>query len=57
VAHKSGQLPSLRHDAGIVYGPRGPYLLVVLTDDLADQDDAEAFLARLSRDVYGYFSR
>ena len=57
IAHKSGQLPNLRHDAGVVYAPRGPYVLVGLTDNLADQDDAEAFLSRLSREVYVYFSR
>ncbi|MGH2367671.1 MAG: serine hydrolase, partial [Chloroflexota bacterium] len=56
VAHKSGQLPSVRHDAGIVYAPRGPYVLVALTSHLADQDDAEVFLANLSRRVYEYFS-
>ena len=55
VAHKSGQLPNLRHDAGVVYAPRGPYVLVVLTDDLSDQDAAEAFVARLSRAVYEHF--
>lgn len=57
VAHKSGQLPGVRHDAGIVYGPRGPYVIVALTDDLADQGDAETFITTLARDVYNYFSR
>lgn len=57
VAHKSGQLPSLRHDAGIVYGTRGPYVVVGLTNCVADQDDAEAFLTHLSRSVYEYFER
>jgi len=56
VAHKSGQLPGVRHDAGIVYGPRGTYVVVGLTDHLADQDDGEAFLARLSREVFKYFA-
>lgn len=57
VAHKSGQMPSLRHDAGIVYGTRGPYVVVGLTDRVADQDDAEAFLTHLSRSVYEFFER
>jgi beta-lactamase class A len=57
VAHKSGQLPGVRHDAGVVYGPGGPYVVVVLTDDLADQGEAEAFIAGLARDVYDHFRR
>jgi beta-lactamase class A len=57
VAHKSGQFPSLRHDAALVFASRGPYIVVGLTDELASQDDAEAFLVQLSRQVYTYFSR
>jgi beta-lactamase class A len=57
IAHKSGQLPNVRHDAGIVYGPRGPYVIVVLTDQLADQDEAETFLSQLSRRVFDHFNR
>ena len=57
VAHKSGQLPGVRHDAAIVYGPRGPFVVVGLTNNLADQDDAEAFLARLSHEVYDFFAK
>jgi beta-lactamase class A len=55
VAHKSGQLPGARHDAGVVYGPGGPYVVVVLSDDLDDQDAAEAFIGRVSHVVYDYF--
>jgi beta-lactamase class A len=57
VAHKSGQLPSLRHEAAIVYGPPGPFVVVGLTQKLADQNDAEAFLARLAAEAYAYFGR
>jgi beta-lactamase class A len=57
VAHKSGQLPGVRNEAAVVYTPKGPFVVVGLTDHLADQDSAEAFLARLARDVYRYFSR
>lgn len=57
VAHKSGQLPNLRHDAAVVYAARGPYIVVGLTDHLADQGDGEAFLAHLSRAVYEYFAK
>lgn len=55
VAHKSGQLPSLRHDAGVIFGRRGTYVVVGLTNDLADQDAAEGFLADLARTAYTHF--
>jgi beta-lactamase class A len=57
VAHKSGQLPSLRHEAAVIYTPRGPVAVVGLTDRLRDQDEAEAFLAHLAREVYRYFKQ
>jgi beta-lactamase class A len=57
VAHKSGQLPGLRNEAGVIYGPGGPYVVVVLTDDLADQGEAETLIADLGRAVYDHFSR
>ncbi len=57
VAHKSGQLPNVRHDAGIVYAPNNPYVVVVLTDDLAHQGDAEDTIMTLSRRVFEHFSR
>jgi beta-lactamase class A len=57
LAHKSGQLPGVRHDAGIVYGAHGPYVVVGLTNDLGNQDDAEAFLADLAETAYRYFEK
>jgi beta-lactamase class A len=55
VAHKSGQLPGLRHDAGIVYGPGGPFVVVVLTEDLANQGEAERAIAALARRLHDHF--
>jgi beta-lactamase class A len=56
VAHKSGQLPGVRHDAAVVYAPRGAFVVVGLTANLNNQDDAEAFLAHLAKGVYEYFT-
>jgi beta-lactamase class A len=56
VAHKSGQMPSLRHEAAIVYTRSGPFVVVGLTDNLADQDDAEDLLSRLAYQAYRYFA-
>jgi beta-lactamase class A len=51
VAHKTGNITRIRHDAGIVYGPR-PYILVVLTRGIEDQKQAAALIARLSEAAY-----
>jgi len=55
VAHKSGELPHLRHDAGIVYGPRSQFVVVALTSDLTDHDAAADYIARIARVAYDYF--
>jgi len=53
VAHKSGQITGVLHDAAIVY-PRGraPYVLVVLTRGIADEQVAQRAIADVSRLVY-----
>jgi beta-lactamase class A len=51
VAHKWGDLPDARHDAGIVFSPRGAYVIVVLTQDAAPDESAEE-IGRVSRGVY-----
>ncbi len=53
VAHKWGDLPNARHDAGIVFTPRGNYVLAVLTED-ASADEAAALIARASKVTYEY---
>jgi beta-lactamase class A len=56
VAHKTGTLPGLRHDAGIVYGPSGPYIFVALLDELIDNERAYVWTPGLSEAVYDYFN-
>jgi beta-lactamase class A len=56
VAHKSGQLPGVRNDAALVYTPSGPYALVVLCDNLADEKAGEALIANLAGVVYDHFA-
>ncbi len=51
VAHKWGDLPDARHDAGIVFTPRGRFVAVVLTQD-ALPDEAERAIARTARAGY-----
>src|SRR5262249_39024737 len=51
VAHKTGDITRIRHDAGIVYAPR-PYVLVVLVRGIEDQKQAAALIARVSGAVH-----
>ncbi len=53
VAHKTGSITALLHDAAIVYPPgRDPYVLVVLTRGYRDEKAAAHLIADLSRLVY-----
>lgn len=55
IAHKTGELYGYEHDAGIVYLPENPYIIVILSESKSPTG-AEERLAALSRDVYEYFS-
>jgi beta-lactamase class A len=52
VAHKTGNLPGLTHDAGIIFTPSGPRVVVAMTWD-ADDAAAYAFIANVGAAVYG----
>ncbi|HEX9269241.1 MAG TPA: serine hydrolase [Candidatus Limnocylindria bacterium] len=51
VAHKTGNLGGVTHDAGIVFTPSGPRIVVGLTANAAE-DEADQFLAGLGSLVY-----
>jgi beta-lactamase class A len=51
VAHKTGNLPGLAHDAGIMFTPSGPRVVVAMTSD-ANDTDANAFIANVGAVVY-----
>jgi beta-lactamase class A len=51
VAHKTGNITRIHHDAGIVYGNR-PYVLVVLVRGIADQKVSGALIADISRVIF-----
>jgi beta-lactamase class A len=58
VAHKTGQISGVLHDAAIVY-PQGrpPYILVVLTSGIPDEKVARALIVDISRQVYAHATR
>jgi beta-lactamase class A len=52
IAHKTGNLVGAVHDAGIIYTPSGPRVVVAMTWDAYD-DEANAFIANIGAIVYG----
>jgi beta-lactamase class A len=52
-AHKTGEISTVAHDAGIVFLPeRKPYVLSILTGWDKDQGGRHDTLARISREIY-----
>jgi beta-lactamase class A len=51
IAHKTGTITKIHHDAAIVYGPR-PYVLVILVRGIQEQKESAALMAALSREVW-----
>ena len=56
VAHKTGNITKIHHDAAVVFGPR-PYVLVVLVRGLADEGHSAELIASISREVWAGASR
>ena len=55
VAHKTGVITGVHHDAGIIYLPDGrAYVLVLLSEKLEDFDRCTETMASMSRSVYDY---
>jgi beta-lactamase class A len=51
VAHKTGELTKVHHDAAIVYAPR-PFVLVILVRGLSESKDSAALMADITRRIY-----
>jgi beta-lactamase class A len=51
VAHKTGEITKIHHDAAIVFASR-PYALVILVRGLSDVKDSAALMAFISRQLY-----
>jgi len=53
VAHKTGSITAIDHDAAIVYKtPDHPYILVVLTRGIQDHKKAEQLIAEISKLIF-----
>lgn len=56
VAHKTGELGTATHDGGIVYSPKGSYIIVVFAES-SSPGKAEEEIAQLSKSIYAYFTK
>ncbi len=55
VAHKTGSISKINHDAGIIFLPDGRrYILVLLSEGVAEQAKSSAVMADLSRMIYDW---
>jgi beta-lactamase class A len=55
IAHKTGELDGYKHDAGIIYTPKGDYIFVAMSNT-SDPAIAAERIAVLSQRVYAYFA-
>lgn len=55
VAHKTGELDQVKHDAGIVYSPKKDYVVVIMSKT-DNPDEAAGKMAEISKAVYDYFN-
>ncbi len=51
VAHKTGEITKIHHDAAIVYAKK-PFILVILVGGVADQKESSALMAKITRLLY-----
>ena len=55
IAHKTGELDDVVHDAGIFYLPHRHYFLAILLTDVKEVEEAKQYIGRLSKAIYaGY---
>jgi beta-lactamase class A len=58
IAHKTGDITRVEHDAALVYPEHGaPYVLVVLTSGIESQSDARLLIADIARIVHPIMQR
>jgi beta-lactamase class A len=55
VAHKTGNLPGVVNDAGILYGPGSTVVVAMLVSETTDEAAAAAAIAQVGATAYTYF--
>lgn len=56
IAHKTGEVSGVRHDAGIVFLEDNPYVICLFTKDVGNELAADRIIAEVSEIVFTYFS-
>lgn len=56
LAHKTGTLPGVEHDGGILFFPAGPCVVTVLAGNLAANYQGLQWIAQIGKAIYDYFS-
>ncbi len=56
IAHKTGELGWVSHDAGIIFSSKGDYIIVVLSES-NDPKGANERIAKVSESVFNYFNK
>lgn len=57
IAHKTGEIPGTRNDAGIVFLKDNPYMIVMLSNNLSSEQEGVETLSNISKEVYDYFTK
>jgi beta-lactamase class A len=55
IAHKTGTLPGVEHDGGILFLPGGPYIICIMTADLPANVEGLQLVATLGKVLYDHF--
>jgi beta-lactamase class A len=55
IGHKTGLLRKSCHDVGIVFSPRGDFVIAVLTSEAPNYTVAKNFIARVAKLTYRYY--
>lgn len=55
IAHKTGNLPNIKHDAGIVYTEAKDYIFTMFTWDAASDNYARQIIGKVSKLTYEHF--
>jgi beta-lactamase class A len=55
IGHKTGLLRRSCHDVGIVFSPRGDFVIAVLTSEAPNYTVAKNFIARVAKLTYRYY--
>lgn len=55
IGHKTGLLRKACHDVGVVFSPRGDFVIAVLTSEVPSYSSAKTFIARVAKLTYKYY--